>query len=152
MLQNKLKTFCNSYKTLDSNGKDEFLSFISKNYSIDHAKVMKAINQCVSFHLAIIKFKIIISWINQISVFFLLQRDLEPQSAIFLKTEHQLKTALSPQYLWLFKYIGRLEDGVKFLVDFRTDVLVKKILQAIIISAYNCIDLFYLLNISGFTF
>lgn len=42
----------------------------------------------------------------------------------FLKLEEKLKNSLTPQYSWLFMHIGRLERGVKFLVDLRTDVLV----------------------------
>lgn len=39
--------------------------------------------------------------------------------------ENTLKKALTPQYQWLFILMGRIEHGVKFLVDLRTDVLVK---------------------------
>lgn len=38
--------------------------------------------------------------------------------------ERNLKNALTPDYQWLFIIIGRLESGVKFLVDLRTDILV----------------------------
>lgn len=41
-----------------------------------------------------------------------------------IKFEDKLKVLLTPQYMNLFKLIGRLEKGVKFLVDMRTDVLV----------------------------
>lgn len=37
--------------------------------------------------------------------------------------ERNLKNALTPDYQWLFVIIGRLESGVKFLVDLRTDIL-----------------------------
>ncbi|XP_025155903.1 malonyl-CoA decarboxylase, mitochondrial-like isoform X2 [Harpegnathos saltator] len=37
--------------------------------------------------------------------------------------ERTLKDILTPAYYWLFGIIGRLEHGVKFLVDLRTDVL-----------------------------
>ncbi|XP_014472596.1 PREDICTED: malonyl-CoA decarboxylase, mitochondrial-like isoform X2 [Dinoponera quadriceps] len=37
--------------------------------------------------------------------------------------ERTLKDILTPAYHWLFVIIGRLEHGVKFLVDLRTDVL-----------------------------
>lgn len=61
---------------------------------------------------------------GQINKFKLFQKDLTPGSAVSLKAEEQLKVVLTPQYSWLFKFIGRLENGVKFLVDLRTDVLV----------------------------
>jgi len=41
--------------------------------------------------------------------------------------ERTLKDILTPAYHWLFVIIGRLQHGVKFLVDLRTDVLVSKI-------------------------
>jgi malonyl-CoA decarboxylase len=41
-----------------------------------------------------------------------------------VKAEERLKSLLTPQYSWLFVHVGRLERGVKFLVDLRTDVLV----------------------------
>jgi malonyl-CoA decarboxylase len=41
-----------------------------------------------------------------------------------MKAEERLKNLLTPQYSWLFVHVGRLERGVKFLVDLRTDVLV----------------------------
>jgi malonyl-CoA decarboxylase len=41
-----------------------------------------------------------------------------------MKGEEQLKNLLTPQYAWLFIHVGRLEKGVKFLVDLRTDVSV----------------------------
>ena len=41
--------------------------------------------------------------------------------------ERNLKNALTPDYQWLFIIIGRLESGVKFLVDLRTDILVSNL-------------------------
>jgi len=41
--------------------------------------------------------------------------------------ERALKDVLTPAYHWLFIIIARLQHGVKFLVDLRTDVLVNKI-------------------------
>ena len=35
-----------------------------------------------------------------------------------------MRDALTPRYQWLFILMGRLEHGVKFLVDLRADVLV----------------------------
>jgi len=42
-----------------------------------------------------------------------------------IKIQERLRNALTPQYSWLFSHVGRLENGVKFLVDLRTDVLVR---------------------------
>jgi hypothetical protein len=41
-----------------------------------------------------------------------------------MKAEEWLRNLLTPQYSWLFIHMGRLEKGVKFLVDLRTDILV----------------------------
>jgi hypothetical protein len=41
-----------------------------------------------------------------------------------MKAEEWLKNLLTPQYSWFFVHVGRLERGVKFLVDVRTDILV----------------------------
>jgi len=45
--------------------------------------------------------------------------------------ERTLKDILTPAYHWLFVIIGRLQYGVKFLVDLRTDVLVSKIKKSL---------------------
>lgn len=42
----------------------------------------------------------------------------------FITMKEKLQNSFMPKYLWLFIHIGRLEHGVKFLVDMRTDVLV----------------------------
>ena len=41
-----------------------------------------------------------------------------------LRAEDRLRHALIPRYQHLFTQISRLEAGVKFLVDLRTDILV----------------------------
>jgi len=42
-----------------------------------------------------------------------------------VKAQEKLRDQLAPRYQWLFTHMGRLEGGVKFLVDLRTDVLVR---------------------------
>lgn len=44
-----------------------------------------------------------------------------------LSYEQNLKNILIPDYQWLFLIIGRIESGVKFLVDLRTDILVSNL-------------------------
>lgn len=53
----------------------------------------------------------------------LLQSENERQMIIHERT---LKNVLTPAYHWLFVIMGRLQHGVKFLVDLRTDVLVSQ--------------------------
>ena len=43
-----------------------------------------------------------------------------------LKLESELRAALVPDYEWIFHQIGKLENGVKFLVDLRSDLIVSK--------------------------
>lgn len=43
--------------------------------------------------------------------------------------EDKLRRALVPQYQQLFTEISRLETGVKFLLDLRVDILVRKYKQ-----------------------
>jgi hypothetical protein len=58
-----------------------------------------------------------------------------------MKAEERLKYLLTPQYSWLFIHVGRLERGVKFLVDLRTDVLVRR---SAMMRLNFCIHFFYL--------
>ena len=44
--------------------------------------------------------------------------------ACLLKSEERLKLSLIPRYQLLFTQIGRLDGGVKFLVDMRANILV----------------------------
>ncbi len=44
--------------------------------------------------------------------------------AVLLRAEDRLRHALIPRYQQLFTQISRLDKGVKFLVDLRTDLLV----------------------------
>ena len=42
-----------------------------------------------------------------------------------LKREEGLASLLQPDYVWIFKQLGRTEGGVKFLVDMRAHLLVR---------------------------
>lgn len=71
---------------------------------------------------------------NKILILVLLQPENHRQMIIHERT---LKDVLTPAYHWLFVIMGRLEHGVKFLVDLRTDVLVSKLID------FYRIDVFY---------
>ena len=47
-----------------------------------------------------------------------------------LKSEANLRSSLTPFYLELFNAVARLEGGIKFLVDFRGDLLVSELMTA----------------------
>ncbi|KAG8258291.1 hypothetical protein J6590_033765 [Homalodisca vitripennis] len=50
---------------------------------------------------------------------------MDPSSAggMLLKTEDKLRELLTPQYVWLFSHLSRMDGGIKFLVDLRCDIL-----------------------------
>lgn len=96
IVENNVKDLVGIYKLLTKPQKESFLKILALDYSVDHERIYKAMNQF---------------------------KDFKPGTAVALKAEEQLKSVLNPQYSWLFKYIGRLENGVKFLVDMRTDLL-----------------------------
>lgn len=86
------------YKNLEPQHKGHFIETLATNHAVDHERVSNAAKSVV---------------------------DLTDKIPVKLsKCEENLRNALSPQYSWLFNRIGRLENGVKFLVDFRTDILV----------------------------
>lgn len=49
------------------------------------------------------------------------------EDAAILQAEKRLRQSLIPGYSTLFSHISRLGGGVKFLVDLRADLLVRKI-------------------------
>ena len=46
------------------------------------------------------------------------------EGAQLLRREEGLAALLLPDYVWIFKQLGRTEGGVKFLVDMRAHLLV----------------------------
>jgi len=49
---------------------------------------------------------------------------MQDADASRMNLEEKLRNSLVPKYHWLFSQMGRLENGVKFLVDLRADLLV----------------------------
>lgn len=48
----------------------------------------------------------------------------ERGEAFVLKAMERLRASMTPSYQSLLQQIGRIEGGVKFLVDLRSDILV----------------------------
>lgn len=96
-----MNDLCEYYKCLNKENKRKFIIELACKYSIQHKDVCTVANTLVS---------------DQCN---------ECQN---IRLQEKLKTALTPKYKWLFIHIGRQENGVKFLVDMRTDVLVSKYL------------------------
>ncbi|XP_063980347.1 malonyl-CoA decarboxylase, mitochondrial-like [Diachasmimorpha longicaudata] len=97
IVESKVRTLCCTYKTLSPKDKENFLRTLAVQHSVDHGRI------CGMAHK-------------------LLQIKGNDERQVLSK-ERILKSALTPQYQWLFILMGRLEEGVKFLVDLRTDVL-----------------------------
>lgn len=96
IVENKTKILCSYYCFLQKEHKEVFLKELATKYAVSHHTVSKAAKQMA---------------------------EMDVGSDQMIKFEDKLKVLLTPQYLNLFKLIGRLEKGVKFLVDMRTDVL-----------------------------
>ncbi|KAK0168679.1 hypothetical protein PV327_002455 [Microctonus hyperodae] len=97
IVESKVDALCRSYDNLSLENKHEFLWSLALKYAVDHEHICNLANR-----LACEK------------------NDNDHQ---LLLRENALKKALTPKYHWLFILMGRLEHGVKFLVDLRTDVL-----------------------------
>ncbi|XP_057324378.1 malonyl-CoA decarboxylase, mitochondrial-like [Microplitis mediator] len=97
IIENKVDTLCCLYKNLPIENKQNFLWTLALKYGVDHKHIC---------HLA--------------DKLLCTEGDNYQQ---LLARETTLKKALTPRYHWLFILMGRLEGGVKFLVDLRTDVL-----------------------------
>ncbi|XP_015110176.1 malonyl-CoA decarboxylase, mitochondrial [Diachasma alloeum] len=97
IVESKVRTLCCTYKNLSLEDKQNFLWTLALQYSVDHERICGMAEK-------------------------LLQIEGDNQRQLLLR-ERVLKNALTPQYQWLFILMGRLEEGVKFLVDLRTDVL-----------------------------
>ncbi|XP_011298516.1 malonyl-CoA decarboxylase, mitochondrial [Fopius arisanus] len=97
IVESKVRTLCCVYKNLSLEEKKNFLWTLAHQYSVDHREICTKAER-------------------------LLEIEGNDERQLMLK-ERALKNALTPQYQWLFVLMGRLEEGVKFLVDLRTDVL-----------------------------
>lgn len=90
------------YKFLLKTHRDGFLKALACDHAVNHQMVCKAAKSLL--------------YIQQ-------KHEEECNRRQIMKAEERLKNLLTPQYSWLFIHVGRLERGVKFLVDLRTDVL-----------------------------
>ncbi|XP_071450402.1 malonyl-CoA decarboxylase, mitochondrial-like [Hetaerina americana] len=93
----KIKDLVKDYKKLLPDHKRMFLKVLARDYSVDHGEVLNCANA------------------------FIQSKDKNEKQ--LLKIEDDLKNSLTPNYNWLFHHVGRLDKGVKFLVDLRTDTL-----------------------------
>ncbi|XP_043281202.1 malonyl-CoA decarboxylase, mitochondrial-like [Venturia canescens] len=97
IIEAKVEKLCSTYVEFSKKERNCFLWQLASQYSVDHENICS-----LSEKLGCIKSNY--------------QREL-------VLRERILKNALTPRYQWLFILMGRLEHGVKFLVDLRTDIL-----------------------------
>ncbi|XP_046985540.1 malonyl-CoA decarboxylase, mitochondrial-like isoform X1 [Schistocerca americana] len=98
IIESKVKNLCAAYKCLLKPHRYGFLKALSTEHSVDHTAVRKAA-ECLP------------------------SSETSCDTAQILKAEERLRNFLTPPYSWLFTHVSRLETGVKFLVDLRTDIL-----------------------------
>lgn len=102
IVESKVKNFCAAYKCLLKTHRDGILKVLACDHAVDHQMVCKAAKSLV--------------YIEQ-------KHEDECNRRQIMKAEEWLKNLLTPQYSWFFIHVGRLERGIKFLVDVRTDIL-----------------------------
>ncbi|XP_078619044.1 malonyl-CoA decarboxylase, mitochondrial-like isoform X1 [Branchiostoma floridae x Branchiostoma japonicum] len=95
--EGKTRHLCDVYNSLSTEDKATFLRVVSQQFGTDHDEVLKAAEG--------------------------LPQAKEKSEGALLKAEERLQAALVPRYHDLFVQIGRLEGGVKHLVDMRADTL-----------------------------
>ncbi|XP_062403603.1 malonyl-CoA decarboxylase, mitochondrial [Sardina pilchardus] len=89
--------FMNFYRSLEMEQRVEFLEILSEEYGVDHKGVSELAGKLLETQL----------------------RDV----ATILQVEDRLRYSLTPRYRHLLSHISRIGGGVKFLVDFRADVI-----------------------------
>lgn len=97
LVEAKLQTLCNTYVALSQDDKKTYIRTLASKYAVDHDVVRQ-------------------------TALKLVREENQPERQL-INGERNLKNVLTPRYQWLFFLTGRLKHGVKFLVDFRTDVL-----------------------------
>lgn len=116
IIENKVRALCIRYTESNRETRQQILRTLALQYAVQHNDICQVAKKLVS---------------------------TEPENERqMIVHERTLKNVLTPAYHWLFFMIGRLQHGVKFLVDLRTDVLelmseAKDIDESIIIQQLN---------------
>ncbi|EGI67238.1 Malonyl-CoA decarboxylase, mitochondrial [Acromyrmex echinatior] len=97
IIENKAHALCISYTESNKDNRQWILCTLASRYAVQHNDICQVAKKLVC---------------------------TEPENERqMIVHERALKNILTPAYHWLFVIIGRLQHGVKFLVDLRTDVL-----------------------------
>ncbi|XP_072926420.1 malonyl-CoA decarboxylase, mitochondrial [Hemitrygon akajei] len=97
LFEEQTREFVRFYRGLSAEQRPDFLTKLTAEYGVEHGRVGELCGRLAEAQ----------------------SRDL----GALLQAEERLRNALTPRYSVLISRIGRLEDGVKFIVDLRADVL-----------------------------
>ncbi|XP_036144438.1 malonyl-CoA decarboxylase, mitochondrial isoform X3 [Monomorium pharaonis] len=116
IIENRTRAFCVRYTESNKDNRQQILRTLASRYAVQHDNIYQVARKLVCTEL-----------------------ENERQMIIYERT---LKNILMPAYHWLFVIMGRLQHGVKFLVDLRTDVLemmseVKDTDESVVIQQLN---------------
>ncbi|XP_058809041.1 malonyl-CoA decarboxylase, mitochondrial-like [Phymastichus coffea] len=95
--ESKVNSLCLKYNKLNKDERAKFLTSLATQYAVDHDRICQLAKRLAC------------------------NEPNNPNQLI--ARERALKDTLTPPYHWLFTRVGRLEHGVKFLVDLRANVL-----------------------------
>ncbi|KAJ8315459.1 hypothetical protein KUTeg_007609 [Tegillarca granosa] len=104
---------------------DRIMHFLESIFTSTDVSVLSSESKCKQFcnfysHLPEEEKMIFLKLLSQ---HYGVNQNSERGEAILLKAEERLRNSLISQYQTLFSKIGRIEGGVKFLVDMRADIL-----------------------------
>ncbi|XP_020291205.1 malonyl-CoA decarboxylase, mitochondrial-like [Pseudomyrmex gracilis] len=97
IIEDKARALCARYTENDKENRQRILRTLASRYAVQHDNICQVAKK-------------------------LLCTESENVRQIVVH-ERTLRNVLTPAYHWLFVIVGRLQNGVKFLVDLRTDVL-----------------------------
>lgn len=95
--ESKARSLCDIYNNLELEEKALFLNTLSTEYGLNQDQVIHAAQTVLALR--------------------------EKGSGTLLRAEEKLRMTLQPRYQHIFAVVGRLEKGVKFLVDLRADLM-----------------------------
>lgn len=96
-IEKKCIKFCQMYRTLPISEKNTFLCYLAQHYGVNQGHIVAVAQQVVASQ--------------------------DRGEAALLKVEERMRGVLAARYQLLFSHVGRIQDGVKFLVDMRADIL-----------------------------
>lgn len=96
-IESGCRKFCQTYRHMTEEEKLALLCHIAENYGVDQELIVDIVKNFLE--------------------------SKERGEAVILRIEERMRGALSAKYQVLFSDIGRIEGGVKFLLDMRADII-----------------------------